>query len=311
MELIMARQTKILIILISTLGLLIIGAYFTRGFWLVRGIQRLYSITTNDGSCDGNRFGYKCGFNDTSGRLLVDCSSLQSDKPLVLLTAGQSNAANFGELEAISTTGLYNYNFYDGKCYQARDPLLGADARGGSVWTRLGRKIIDAGLARQVVLAPVAVGGTAISQWAPGGNLHPRIFTALEGLSAHGLIPNAFLWHQGEMDAGHKTSTENYVKSGTALVNSLRAKNMPAPIFIAKATICMKFPNDAVREAQSRLADELSGVNPGPDTDQLIHWNDRSDFCHFSIAGLERHAELWLEKLRPMLTDRQSGLTTE
>jgi hypothetical protein len=61
---------------------------------------------------------------------------------MVALAMGQSNAANSGESPIRAGRGVYN--FHEGKLYIARDPLLGGsnNGGGGSVWTRLGPKLL-------------------------------------------------------------------------------------------------------------------------------------------------------------------------
>src|SRR4051812_46962204 len=82
---------------------------------------------------------------------------------VVLLVMGQSNAANAGE--TLYATHCENtFNFYEGKLYPLADPLKGANGEGGSVWSRLADKIVENNIARTVIIAPCAVGGTRIEQ---------------------------------------------------------------------------------------------------------------------------------------------------
>src|SRR5205814_7295199 len=59
------------------------------------------------------------------------------NRTAVIITLGQSNAANHGEDLYVATEHVDNLNLYDGLCYQAADPLLGASGCGGNFATRL------------------------------------------------------------------------------------------------------------------------------------------------------------------------------
>src|SRR5947209_476712 len=80
----------------------------------------------------------------------------------VILTFGQSNAANSGEERYAARGPVHVFNVFDMRFYRAVDPLPGASHDGGSVWGRVGDKLIDAGIARSVLVVPIAFGATYI-----------------------------------------------------------------------------------------------------------------------------------------------------
>ena len=86
----------------------------------------------------------------------------------------------------------------------------GGDRQRGSVWTRLGDELIERQFYDAVVFVPVAVAGSTIAQWQPGGELHESILETIEGAQAHGLTITHMLWHQGESDAISKTTADAY-----------------------------------------------------------------------------------------------------
>ena len=57
--------------------------------------------------------------------------------------------------------------------------------------------------------------------------------------------------------------------------------------------------NGNIREAQRELVDFTQNIFPGPDTDTLDQ-TYRRDNTHFNDLGLDRFAELWLEKIRSL-----------
>ena len=236
------------------------------------------------------------GFHDTRGREPVACGDLVGDTA-VLLAFGQSNSANHGLERHRPGPGVYNFNLHDGRCYRARDPLLGATETGGSVWTRLADLLIAAGHHRRVLIAPVGVGGSSIRRWVPGGDLADRVPRAVAGLRAQGLRVSHMVWHQGEQDTFEGMDRRSYVDHFGRLVAAVRGLGVEAPIYVAVASLCHNDGSAAIRAAQRALPDLFAGVRRGPDTDTLDRVADRYDGCHFSGPGMVRHARLWFDAL--------------
>lgn len=250
----------------------------------------------------------ECGYQDTSDRIEVDCADYQGSRSAVLLTFGQSNSANAGKDRYIPIGNVANFNFHDGKCYKAEDPLLGPDGDGGSVWGVLADKLIAAGEYDSALLIPFGIGGSSLGQWQADGFLHPILEHAAAVTLEKGIEPTHVLWHQGETDASEATSQEQYYSMFAAMLKSLRSYKVDAPVFPAIATHCqMAMLEDspkpipgqaAVRKAQSQLH-QLKGVYPGPDTDSIKGSLYRHDNCHFNAKGMQEHAELWFQAITP------------
>ena len=68
----------------------------------------------------------------TNNREEVQLEEIDKSKLMVALAFGQSNSANFGNQLNTSVHNVYNY--YQGDLYLAKDHMLGADGKGGSVW---------------------------------------------------------------------------------------------------------------------------------------------------------------------------------
>jgi hypothetical protein len=236
------------------------------------------------------------GYRSTQDREQVPCRRFR-ERTAVMLAFGQSNAANDGEPGYVTGPRVYNFNHFDGRCYAARDPLLGASGSGGSVWTRLGDKLVRAGVFEQVLFVPVAVGGTAVADWLPGGGLFDRIVGTHRELTKHGLRITHLLWHQGETDAGSGTSAADYFSRFETMERGVRALGIDAPLYVAVASLCWNQGNEEIRQAQQRIIRTLPNAFAGPDTDTLDRFKWRRDLCHFSAAGLEEHARLWFEAL--------------
>ena len=215
--------------------------------------------------------------------------------PAVFLIIGQSNAANHGATRHACSKPAFNFNPFDGLCYRASDPLLGATGDLGSPWCLLADALIARGFARSILLCPLAVGGATVAEWAPGGPYHHRMTYSLKRLQAAGFRPSHVFWHQGEADALYGTSAEAYGRSFTALALSLRGLGVRCPIHVAIASYFAvpagyEARQAVIRAAQHSLIDDASGILLGPDTDSI---KDRYDGSHMGDIGLLAHALAW------------------
>jgi hypothetical protein len=219
----------------------------------------------------------------------------------VILAAGASNIANEGDPHGCfePERGVYNFNFLNGRCYVARDPLLGATMARSNVLTRLGDRLVSSGAYQRVLLVPVSYGGTYIAEWTPGGRMYPRLYRALKMLHRAKLNLTHVLWQQGEAEANQPCSEidgQLWIKSFGTVVNDIRTHNVTAPIYVALATICRGSFSETIRKAQQSVVRPGNGIFPGPDLD-TIGLDQRWDGCHFSIQGMDRAAELWFEAI--------------
>lgn len=229
------------------------------------------------------------------GRVAVDPKLLAGKRNMVVVAFGQSNAGNHGETPYRSKGGVFNY--YRGKLYEAQDPMLGASGNRGSVWTRLGDRIVANGLYDNVVFITIAEGGSPISRWAPGGDLHRRLVNVLAAVRAEGIVVTHLLWHQGEADAARGTSADEYKRMFREMAASIRKEGCRAPIYVAAASRgAGRLPVHSLNRAQRELVSPRDGIFPGPDTDRLGYAH-RYDGTHFSREGIERVAELWFQSL--------------
>jgi lysophospholipase L1-like esterase len=222
---------------------------------------------------------------------------------VVILSFGQSNAANDGAARYVPRHGVHVFNVFDMNYYKAVDPLPGATNNGGSVWGRLGDKMIETGQFRSVLFVPIAVGASYIKEWTPpDGYCYRRLQLALTRLKRGGIRVDMLCWHQGEADANHRTTSAEEYKSGfRRLVKRIRAAGCEAPIYVAIASLCEKdahpYQNrEQIRLAQQQLVAISEGLLPGPDTDRF-DGDYRSDGCHFSESGLDAVAQAWLESI--------------
>jgi hypothetical protein len=229
----------------------------------------------------------------TSGKLVESLNKSQVPCPLqtaklgVLLVIGQSNSANFAEKRLTTRNPDQVLNFFDGYCYVASSPLLGASGSEGEFITPLADALIESKIYDEIVIISLGVGGSKIEAWSAGGDLNRMMFQVLD--QARGFQVTEVIWHQGEADFTNRTSSESYIRSFNSLSSSLADHGVTAPIFIAIATKCgydeIWVKHNDIAVAQRSLIDDKT-VFLGVDTDDLLAPNDRRlDECHLSASG--------------------------
>ena len=210
--------------------------------------------------------------------------------PLVLVVAGQSNAANHGSPRGRAGPGSYALSA-DG-LFRLEDPLPGASGQGGSPWPHWAGLVQRADPGRQVVVATIAQGSSAVADWVPGGLHAQRLPAVLAALRGQGLAVDAVVWHQGETEAWSGADPATYAADLNRWITSVRALGISAPIYV-----CLTSRDDqavihpSIRQAQASVWNSRAAVFAGPDTDSLGN-AFRSDGVHFNARGLEAFAVL-------------------
>lgn len=253
-----------------------------------------------------------------SAKIEMPCPG-QDNGTAVLLLIGQSNAANHSNFKSASNFRHRVFNYFDGHCYVASSPLLGATGERGEGWTPLADMLVSQGIFEKVILIPAGIGGSAVSRWQKGGDLNRMLLDVIDQAARQYRITHV-LWHQGESDYAAATSSEDYRSMFLSLVDSLRDAGVAAPVYVAVATRCGPASGDPsdnpVAAAQKGLPDASRGIFPGPDTDSAILDIDRYDGCHLAITGIAKFAAGWLEAIRfsdrslAMAAKRGSGRAT-
>ena len=234
---------------------------------------------------------------DYPGKIEVQCPD-QNPGTAVVLIAGQSNAANSGAKRHTTRYPDRVLNFIAGRCFVAASPLLGSNRFAGEYWTPLGDQLIESGAFDRVILAPMAVGGSRVAQWASGGDLNTTMRPLVADLVSRYRVTHV-LWHQGESDLVLGRDSDSTRKDFLSFAGSLRTLGVEAPIYVSIATRCLpgwKVPNP-VRTAQMELVDSKAGLKSGIDTDLLLEDQDRYDDCHFAESGQVKAARDWAELL--------------
>jgi hypothetical protein len=232
--------------------------------------------------------------HDGYGRLIYNSSYTkikcpkQTERVGVIVAFGQSNSANHAEFKVPMSELHGVINYFNGNCYAAQSPLLGATSIDGEWITLTAKKLIEAGIYEKIVVVSSGIGGTRIERWAHENDLNNMFMGVLSNLSKNYSVTD-MIWHQGESDISY-THTEVYETYFKSMINSIRNTGIDAPIFISIASICgeakrWEYPN-RVSIAQSNLV-EVDGIEFGVNTDVLVPIKLRYDKCHFSKIGQE------------------------
>lgn len=230
----------------------------------------------------------------TSYRALVSPQEIQAgENTAVWLSLGQSTTANHDQVTySVTNPKSHNFNAYDGAIYTADSPLLGCSGLSGNWNSRCSDKMLAAGMFQRVIIVPIGVGGTIVSQWQPGGSMWQRVVATKARLDNRGLTPTFITWMQGESDQTVGTSQAAYSASLAALIGGLRGLGYSVPIFVSQTTYNGTTSYAPVRAAQAAAVNNPAGIYAGPDTDSLSDPSYRFG-AHWSGIGSDAVADLW------------------
>ena len=206
----------------------------------------------------------------------------QTPRTFVAVVLGQSNAGSSARGRSDALPRVINY--FEGRCFEAKDPLLGTDGLGGSPWIPFGNLV--AGRYDHVILAAHTVGGASIRRWDEDIGAHLR--GTLEGVKRKYQVTH-FLWQQGESDSD--MSEAEYAMRLRKLIGLARSVFPGALFYVSQTSRCGNSSREnGARDAQRAVVDPKSGILRGPDTDVI---DGRYDGCHFSDEGRLEAARLW------------------
>ena len=220
--------------------------------------------------------------HDTRGEAALACPA----DALVIVTGGQSNAANALSDPLPADAALPAFMALGGKCYRLRDPVLGATSTGGSLWTAMGAALHRAS-GRPVVFINGAVGGSQLGDWLDDRSGY-RQHLAAEVVAARraGLVPGYVFWVQGETDAFVLVDPALFVDQLRRLMPRLDAATGRVPWLVYRSTRCTirRGNGPAIDAAVTAFAATSDRAILGPDASALGP-DKRRDGCHFNAAG--------------------------
>lgn len=210
----------------------------------------------------------------------------QTDRTMVAVVFGQSNAANSGQGRSKGNARVVNV--FDGRCFETEDPILGAGGTNGSVWVPMANELIESNRHDLVVLIPIAIGNSSVNRW--NGDLAALLSDAVRSSPYR---VTHFLWHQGEAD-NQRLGAAEYSSALKGVVAQAQREAPGAGFWVSIASRCgPNFPADAeIQRGQLSVIDKRNRVFAGPNTDALGD-ESRHDGCHFSEAGRREVGSMW------------------
>ena len=270
----------------------VLGAYsFAHAIWPTNVLTSKHN--TNVAKALSKNFDELGAYSNLIGKVEVYCP-VQSASSAVILVLGQSNSANHSERKFVTQFPRRVINFYQGKCYTAQSPLLGASGLEGEYLTQMSDSLIEAGVFQNVIIINTSIGGSKVGDWVGTGRLAKTLKITLNSLKLKYKVTNV-IWHQGESDFTSKTSFDSYRSSFKSLENSLQKNSVTAPILMVTSTICgydlnWTEKNPVVLAQKSLIDDHL--VFLGLDADATLGIKDRrpqspsqEPNCHLSERG--------------------------
>lgn len=232
-------------------------------------------------------------YSNLEGKTEVVCP-VQNASSAVILVLGQSNSANHSERKHTTLFPKRVINYYQGKCYTAESPLLGASGLEGEYLTQMGDALIKTGIFQNILIVNTSIGGSKVGDWVDSGRLTNTLKLTLDSLKIRYKVTN-IIWHQGESDFTSNTSFDVYRASFKSLENSLQQNNTSAPILMVTSTICGYnsnwTANNPVSMAQKSLINDRQ-IFLGLDADTSLGPKDRrpqspsqEPNCHLSARG--------------------------
>lgn len=252
----------------------------------------IYSQSTTAAEFDS--FGRLTSINE---KVEVACP-IQNKSTAVILVMGQSLSANSSSEKFITKYPKSAINYFNGKCYAANSPLLGATGENGEFITPLADLLIASKKYKTVIIVSSGIGGTAINRWQAKGDLNMMVSKTLDQLSSTYKITH-IIWQQGESDYLESTTTSAYIDSFYSLSNTLIQTNIQAPVFISISSKCGPkwISNNPISTAQNLLIDNRK-IFLGANSDKLLDSEDRTpDECHLMGSGQLKIAKSYSEAI--------------
>lgn len=273
---------------------------------------------------------------DTYGRQPTALQGVDTTKKnLIVIHVGQSNDLNTAPSAYTPTNAskIDNMSICDGAIYPVvSDPLIGGGciisrtgcntpgcaSTGclGEVWTRATDTLLSAAKFDRTIVEPIAIGSTAIADWAPAGNLalyNSRIAVALQRFQAKGITTSTtgvtiiIDVGIGSTDCSLGTTQSAWVASFNAMVAAAGPLATGVRWYVHKQswnglTVCSAVQNAQTATAPSGVINNAALIFAGANDDALTgatacgggacRQTDSPGPLHFTDAGnISRNAD--------------------
>ena len=231
-------------------------------------------------------------YSDVSNKQSVECPT--PDNTFVVATFGQSNAANgLGQKFVDETESIIN--FFNGYCYLASDPTLGAAGEQGSIWIPFLQQL---NVEKTILSVNFAVGGSSINRWLNSDDLGQVLSENMQALADSDYKPDLFMWFQGESEAYKDASV--FEERLETLISRLETDHPTAAIGISGTTYCNQRIDKNIVNVQKRVALSRDHIWLGS-TDDFISLQHRYDDCHLSGLGATEVATMFANSVNNYL----------
>ena len=228
---------------------------------------------------------------------LIGCGV--TGKTAVIVVAGQSlNVNGVDSRYTPKQAGNRQMNIYDGKCYTTREPMLGTNGTGGTWMARFADNLIEAGKFDRVILVPMAVGNTNVSQWADTKNppfLGRNIGIVGKRLKNARLTCTAVFYGQGESDTRDDTTKDAYLASLQEVVSLFNQAMPGCPVLVARESYIYGKFGPQIQQAQAAAVNGTT-IFAGEDSDSISPAG-RYDNTHLNSIGAEQRAQMAVNAL--------------
>lgn len=229
---------------------------------------------------------------------------------LLIIAGGQSNAGNFVSERTPAVAKANTYTLFEGRCFLAQDPMLGADGDQGSLWPSLGAALSQH-LGRPIMFIAAAAGGTRYRDWIdPHASYLPRLRAQIEAATGLGYHPSVVIWHQGEADTIAGATAAEVEQDLGSLAREILQIAPSSLFYLYQVSRCVGpkrvTSSQEVKDGQARVAAADHRIVLGFDTDTLDE-NYRWDKCHFNKFGRDEIVMATTRDIVSILTRRAAA----
>ena len=208
----------------------------------------------------------------------------------VYVLAGQSNMAGRGALEPglrVSPERVLKWNAAANRWEEAEEPFHDDwfEEAGAGLGASFARALADADPEAVIGLVPTAEGGTPLSRWEPGADLHKRAVSLTRAALAQGGELKGILWHQGCSDADKPETAGTYAERFEKTVAAFRAELGDVPVVAGELGRYFKKDCPHWRTVNEQLHAAAKRI---PRMKVVSSWNlkPKADFVHFDTPSL-------------------------
>ncbi|MDN2704562.1 hypothetical protein O0881_21500 [Janthinobacterium sp. SUN100] len=214
---------------------------------------------------------------------------------LRFLVIGQSISSNCNEYKYGPVDNVFQIGS-NGSVKAAADPFEWADCDRGSMWMPLGKKLIDAGIARKVIFMPIGVSGSKVEDWQVNGAAFKKLNAAISLIQGKGIDFDFAIWHQGSSNIGMEKNV--YMTRLGSVIDYVNERVKINRWLIGVHSRCFGGYDRNIESAQLEMGNmprlkRFIGAN-----NNLLGDEYRIDSCHLKKNGQDEMAGMWLESVK-------------